>query len=489
MKLSMKMPWWVLCTCWLASSPACATAYFPDGEWRTSTPEAQGIDSSALRDILRDLDTRNQPIYSVLVIRNGYLVLESYRHPFRREIPVETFSVTKSVLSALVGIAIGEGYIKNVEQPMLSYFPDRAVANPDPRKARMRVADLLTMSSGFDWDRAVDPLRMTQTPDWVGYALDRPMSDNPGEKFNYAEAAPHLLSAIIQRSTGQTAAVYGESRLFAPLGMRVKWFPDPAGISRGGMGIMTRPLDLARLGYLYLNDGRWGQRQVLPPGWVKASTAPHVSTQREDPPNYGYLWWLPSFGGFTAVGSGGHYVYANPQKNLLVVITAGMDSADNLPLVKRLLGTVRQDAPLPERPTEQAALTQAAAMMEEPPLVAPALPARAAAISGQVFELVDEQSGRSESFSICFPAGKAEAELNCHDASIATPVGLDGRYRQGSRRQSRGRWISPDEFHIEHINRVNQHEEVRLRFDERRLYLTQVQTAGRRERRSATRPE
>ncbi|MFX1266241.1 MAG: serine hydrolase domain-containing protein, partial [Promethearchaeota archaeon] len=275
-------------------------------------------------------------IDSVLIVHNGYLVVEEYLDPAYNETTWhEIYSCTKSVISALVGVAIEEGLLTGVDQKVFSFFPNRTFANPDPRKDNITIEHLLTMTSGLEWHEldisysnpSNDFGLMYNSADWIQYVLDRPMDDDPGEVWNYNSGTTHVLSAILQNATGSSPEEYFEwisTRLGEPIGTGdVEWETDPEGILFGGSGIKATPRDLAKFGFLYLNNGSWDGEQVIPESWVSASSSGHVSTGGGA--QYGYQWWVyPEIGMYTALGYGGQHIMVVPEHDLVVVFTASI---------------------------------------------------------------------------------------------------------------------------------------------------------------------
>ena len=209
---------------------------------------------------------------SLLVVRHGHIVAEAYYAPFPAGMKHRINSSTKSVISSLIAIALKEGLLKSVDQPVLDFFPDRQFANVDERKKALTLRHLLDMTSGLQWDEPLsgypkDFLDMERSPDWVRFVLDRPMVRDPGASFEYNSGNTHILSAILSKVTGRSALDYARERLFGPLGITdVFWRGDPQGNSAGGAGLYLQPRDMARLGQLWLHDGVWEGQRLLPAG-------------------------------------------------------------------------------------------------------------------------------------------------------------------------------------------------------------------------------
>jgi CubicO group peptidase (beta-lactamase class C family) len=240
-------------------------------------------------------------IHSLMIIRNGDAVVDATFFPFAQGAVHNIASDTKSFMSTLIGIAIDQGYIKSVAQPVLDFFPDRTVANLDASKEAMTLEDLLTMRSGFKCTPQQMELtlqEMMASPDWVQFTLDLPMAAEPGTSYVYCSPNVHLLSAIIQETTGMSAEDFAREYLFGPLGFSdVIWKTDPQGINRGWGDLMLDPHDMAKLGYLFLNEGQWDGQQVLSSAWVEKATSP-LTRHNLAISDYGYLWWVDPAGAY-----------------------------------------------------------------------------------------------------------------------------------------------------------------------------------------------
>jgi len=338
--------------------------YWPTKGWRTASPESQGVDSKLLVKMLETIGERKIAIYSVLVIRNGYIVLDAYSYPYDSEDTLNIHSCTKSVSSALVGIAIDKGYIKGVSQPVLDFFPMRVAKNLDADKKAMTLKNLLTMTTGlecrdsalYNW-RGLRQLRTS--PDWVQFMIDLPMAEVPGTRFEYCNGASFLLSAILQEQTGMNALSFAKENLFAPLGISdVRWPSNPQGITVGYSDLFMRPHDMAKIGYLYLNDGLWDGKRIISSQWIKASTRKHIAATQF--PGYGYQWWIVSPGIYTALGHKGQFIIVAPEKNMVAVFISSLgpeDSYSPLGLISSyIIPAVKSPTPLPENPNGEKAL-------------------------------------------------------------------------------------------------------------------------------------
>lgn len=294
--------------------------YWPTTDWRESTPGEQGMDPEYF-DLLREhIDANLRHMRSVLVIRHGYLVFEEYY----RDVPndyQDVASVAKSITSALIGIALQEGHIQNLDQKLVDFYPEYITPSTDPQIKDITLEHLLIMTSGFEREPSYGE-------DWFESTFEESLSSPPGQAFHYNDAAAHLLSGIITRTTGVTALEFGEENLFQPLGIPTPpWETDPQGNNVGGDGLSLRPREMAKIGYLYLNQGFWDGRQLVPAEWIQA-TIQKLATPDFLDDGYGYLWWVTTVEGHAAYyagGFGGQFIYVVPDFDLVVVMTGNAD--------------------------------------------------------------------------------------------------------------------------------------------------------------------
>ena len=305
---------------------------YPTQGWQSSTPEEQGMRSQMLAEMMEHIKKNNFNIDSISIDRNGYIILDAYLGPFSKEQKHIIHSCTKSIMSALIGIAIDKGYIKNVDQPIMDFFPDKEFANMDDLKKSITLENLLMMASGLECRdsylyRWVGLFEMRSSPDWAQYVLDLPMAEPPGEKFEYCNGVSYLLSVIIQNTTKMKTLDFARKHLFEPLGITdVGWATNPQGIDVGYGEMWLKPHDMAKIGWLYLNKGRWGNKQIVPSAWVEVSTRGHINATLFD--HYGYQWWVDSAGFYMAVGYKGQFIFVVPEMDIVVVFTSDLQRHD-----------------------------------------------------------------------------------------------------------------------------------------------------------------
>ncbi|TLM99908.1 serine hydrolase, partial [bacterium] len=280
---------------------------------------------------------------SVLIIRHGHLIYERYFNPNYGVNSIHILhSVSKSFTSAIIGVAIDKGLI-SLDDKVVSFFPDRAIENLDSRKRAMTVEHLLTMTAGFQWDEwswsyddpRNDLNQMRSAPDPYKFLLDKPMAAQPGEQWAYNTGCTDLLTEILRRATGSNILDYGREYLFDPLDIDdVTWYKDDRGNYLGGSGLALTPRDMAKFGYLFLNNGTWNGEEVLNSNWVARSTSPHIRGTGIElglykGQGYGYLWWsLPEIGVYYAGGRHEQSIYVVQDLDLIVVMTGSVP--DNL---------------------------------------------------------------------------------------------------------------------------------------------------------------
>jgi len=330
-------------------------------EWARSTPAAEGMDPEPLRELDRQVRAGGfDNVDRLVVVRNGKLVMSeryprdyasisagfdmrphqfNYQHPDWHPFYMGTRlhslqSVTKSVTSALIGIAIDRGELPEVDALLLPLLSDYDTSGTDARLATATLEDLLTMRLGIEWheqDRPIGPenttLQLEFSDDWVEFTLAQPMDAEPGERFVYNSGASHLMSALLRTATGRTVDRYAEELLFGPLGITdYHWKREPAGLPDTEGGLYLEAEDLARFGQLYLDGGMWNGTRIVPEEWVAASVTRRVEDVDPENPDwnagYGYQWWRVDTDGeevWAGLGYGGQYLFILPEHRIVGV--------------------------------------------------------------------------------------------------------------------------------------------------------------------------
>ena len=474
-------------------------AYWPTGEFQTTTPEEQGMDSKKLVQIANfhnKAHTRNPDVSidSISINRNGFNVANFVFNPLYSKDQLHVIhSVTKSIMSALIGIAIEKGFIESVEVPFVSFFPEKQSAIKDDRMRTVRIKDLLSMQTGirsrdyaiYRWEGLFE---MQKSDDWVSYIMGLPLDADPGTRFDYSNMSSFLFSAILTESTGMDSLSFARKHLFTPLGIQdVKWEKSPQGYFIGYARMWMKPDDMAKIGLLYLQKGFWDGKQIIPESWVTESVTPHAfpknlvdvmdadgnkdkqltTTQwrganfvRPFCDGYGYQWWLDKDGSYSAMGVSGQYIMVVPQENLVVVITnASSRLGVYFPrkiLDRFILPAIKAVSPLPENSSALEALRHfeippAPDMIEIKEMDSHTV---SKTISGQQYSL-EENRWNYDNFSLIFEDDKQEAQFSFSergDEIISIAVGLDGSYlftdTSSGRYAARGTWTAENVFEL-----------------------------------------
>ena len=267
-------------------------------------------------------------LHSLLVARGGELLVERYFNGASARRTANIKSVSKSVLSALVGIALGQGHLTSVDQTIDEFFPEYLLAAEDPRKREITIEDLLTMRAGLESTSFRNYGAWVMSRNWVRHALTQPMRSAPGTTRRYSTGNTHLLSAILTKATGLSTWEYAQRHLAEPIGFSLaRWPTDPQGIYFGGNDMLFTPRQMLQFGLLYLNRGRIRDRQVVPAQWVDKSVITRTRSRRGGR-GYGYSWWVRYQGTrkiFYAWGYGGQFIFVVPDFDLVAVTTSSTD--------------------------------------------------------------------------------------------------------------------------------------------------------------------
>jgi CubicO group peptidase (beta-lactamase class C family) len=265
---------------------------------------------------------------SLLVSHRGSLVLERYYGGARASQLANIKSASKSIISALVGIAVSKGSIPSVDQTIADYFPELA-KDPEPKKRAITIEDLLTMRSGLESTSGREYGAWVQSKNWVRYVLAQPLIDEPGTRVEYSTGTSHLLSAILTKATKKSTWQFAQEELAKPLGFTLaQWPQDPQGIYFGGNDMLMTPRQMIRFGELYENDGRIGDRALIPKPWVEQTAVGRGRSRWGSDREYGLGWWIRDFGphkSFYAWGYGGQFIFVVPSLDLVVVTTSRTD--------------------------------------------------------------------------------------------------------------------------------------------------------------------
>jgi len=457
-----------------SSDPQAPAPTWPTKAWETSTAEEQGMDSAKLALLVEAVGSRKQD--SLMVIRHGKVVAEVYYAPYVAGVPHDLRSVTKSIISTLTAIELQNGLLDSVDHSVVELFSEKNILNADTdeRRKSIKVQNLLDMNSGIKWkERAYTPdetiMQMYGSPDRVQFVLNQPMSDAPGAKFYYNSGNPYVLSALINKKAGQNAFEFAKKELFAPLGITSAWWRpvDAQGITDGESGLFLTPQDMARVGYLYLHNGLWEDKQIIPASWVERARKGEI--EATGGLHYANLWWsVPEKGAFMALGRHSQMIIVLPKLDVVAVMTGSMPDGEYYSvfrLIDDISDAVKSSQPLQSDPVAQSLLAASIhkAATEGRPSAVTSAPELAKAISGKTYQLsynplhvkaiTLDFSGPDCIWKTTIDPGEPDQPLIVSEGH----VGLDGTFKNGPPAQSgpstataaKGRWLNNHTFEVE----------------------------------------
>jgi CubicO group peptidase (beta-lactamase class C family) len=429
------------CLALLATAGMAQEVAWPTGGWQVAAPETQGLDARALAALVDHGAQSN--LDSLLVARNGRLVLEAYYAPFGRDNLHTINSATKGVVAALVGIAVQQGLLPGGDALVADVYPPFAGDGSDARRRAVTVQHLLDMTSGIAWNEPLSgvpetAMQMGASPDWAKFVAARPMARAPGTGFDYNSGNSQLLLAIVAHRAGMNAEAFARQHLFEPLGIRDwRWTKDATGAPAGGFGLKLRPRDMAKIGLLFLQRGQWEGRQLVPRAWVEKVFQASVPMGDDPGPAFRYgdgFWTLPARKAYMAVGFHGQVIMVLPESGLVVVTTARWGVRFDA-LLDHVQAAVRSPSGVPADAAAAevlAASLRAAAVEPEQPASTIAAPASAAQVSGRTWKLGPNPLGMKE-FTLHLDGQQARLEqvnfVARHSAqtrSVVQPLRLDG---------------------------------------------------------------
>jgi len=422
-----------------------------------STPEAHGIPSRAVVAFVDAIEAQGLGLHSLMLLRHGQVVAEGWWQPYGPEYPHMLFSLSKSFTSTAVGLAVAQGLL-SVDDLVLSFFPGDAPAQVSEHLAAMRVRHLLSMSTGHAEDTTQ---YLFQQPDgnWARAFLAQPVEYAPGTHFLYNSGASYMLSAIVQRLTGQTLLEYLRPRLFEPLGIdSPTWDSCPRGINAGGWGLSIRTEDIARFGQLYLQKGLWHGRRLVPEAWVQEATSlqmPNGTNPESDwEQGYGYHFWRCRHGAYRGDGAFGQFCVVMPRQDAVLAMTGGLDDMQAvLNLVWAHLLPAMGPAPLAEDRAAQDALRRTLANLAIPLVQGEPTSSVAARVSGRWYTFAPNEQQLA---ALALDCSGATPVLLLHDAQGEHRIACgNGEWVRGTVRlvdgvprsvAASGAWTSEDTF-------------------------------------------
>ena len=371
-----------------------------------STPEAEGVSSKGIMEFLDAISTTKHEMHSIMILRHGKVIAEGWWNPYRADLKHTLYSLSKSFTSTAVGFAIAEKKI-TVNDKVISFFPSKLPASITPFLSDLKIKDLLSMSVGQDPD-PTGPVVVSN--DWIKSFFATPVLNKPGAVFLYNSAATYMLSAIVQKVTGEKIIDYLTPRLFKPLGIvGMDWETDPMGINTGGWGFRIKTEDIAKFAQLYLQKGKWNGQQILPEGWAEEATtfkidnAPYDTQAKKDSSDwkqgYCYQFWRSRHNSFRGDGAFGQYALVLPEEDVVIAITSEtMDMQGELNLVwKYLLPAMQVDSSVLNK-NDAAVLKKRLAQLKLPLPSKPDSTFKIISVSGKSFKL-DSNEKRIEKIS------------------------------------------------------------------------------------------
>ncbi|MFW5821730.1 MAG: serine hydrolase domain-containing protein [Bacteroidota bacterium] len=424
-----------------------------------STPEEQGISSTAILTFIEQSEKEIDAMHSFMILRHGNLISAGWWEPFDPETPHIMHSLSKSFTSSAVGLAIEEGLI-SLDDQVISFFPGETPENPSSNLKSMRIRDLITMNTGH----IKEPRSASIEDNWVKAFLNAEVELKPGTHFKYNSMATYMLSAIIQKVSGEKLVDYLNSRLFEPLEIEYpRWDTCPQGINTGGWGLYITTEDIAKLGQLYLQKGRWDEKQILSEEWVEMATSKQVSNgsnpHSDWEQGYGFQFWMSRHNAYRGDGAYGQFCLVLPEKDVVIAITSASSNMGRvMQLVWDILLPAMKDEPLPGNMTALKALEEKTGSLkirmpegeQRMPLVR--------SLSGSRF-LIDDRETGVKAISFDFRKGRESLFIEMDHGKERITIGSNIEekllknhlpYTEGIPGPvvSGGAWISPDTYRI-----------------------------------------
>ena len=330
-----------------------------------SIPEKEGVSSQGILHFVEAVEQSGDEWHSFVFLRHGKVIAEGWWNPYQSELKQTVYSISKTFTSTAIGFAVSE-HLLSVDDKVISFFPDMLPDTVSPYLAQMSVKNLLSMTAGQN----PEPIEISKGEDWVKHFLATPVVNEPGTKFLYNSMSSYMLSAIIQKVTGKRTFDYLYPRLFKPLAIKdADWEISPEGINTGGWGLRVHTEDMAKLGQLYLQKGKWNGRQILPESWIEEATTakiiqkPDITSEEREKDDwaqgYCYQIWRCRYNAFRADGAYGQFIIVMPDQDAVIAIQADLGNMQKeIQLVWDYLLPAIQDKPLPEDKAAEAALKQ-----------------------------------------------------------------------------------------------------------------------------------
>lgn len=379
---------------WLIVTSAMPAFAQSAGPFPKSTPEAQGVISDSILSFVNRVESEFDAVHSFMIIRNGYGLAEGWWAPYGQDTPHILHSLSKSFTSTAIGFAVQEDLL-SLNDLVVSFFPDKNIGKPARYWNQMRIRDLLTMNTGHAEERWPD----ATTEDWAQLFLESELDFLPGTHFKYNSMATYMLSAILQRATGENLVDYLDPRLFQPLDIpKPDWKTCPNGVNTGGWGLQVRTRDIASLGQFYLQKGAWQGVQLLDERWIEMATGKQVSNgsnpESDWAQGYGFQFWQCRHGAYRGDGACGQFCIVMPDQNAVIAITSGTpDMGRLLQVVWEVLLPGMRFEPLGPNPEQNAELSRRLDRLQLPLVKGNGNGATGASVAGQTFMMEANNAG------------------------------------------------------------------------------------------------
>jgi CubicO group peptidase (beta-lactamase class C family) len=427
-----------------------SNAYF-----QQSMPEAQGVSSRAILSFIEKAEQDIDAIHSYMIIRHGKMISQGWWDPYGAEVPHVLHSLSKSFTSTAIGFAHDEGLL-SLNDLVISFFPEETPAEPSWQLKAMRIRDLITMNTGH----IKEPRPAADDKDWVRVFLESKLELTPGTHFKYNSMATYMLSAILQKVSGESLFDFLEPRLFRPLGIKKPyWDSCPMGINTGGWGLRVRTEDIAKLGQLYLQKGRWEDNQLLSESWVDMATSKQVSNG-SNPDNdwnqgYGFQFWMCRHNCYRGDGAMGQFCIVMPEQDAVVAITSGAnDMGRVMQLVWDILLPAMKPAPLAPEEAAFSKLVQKNADLSLKPVAGEKTSPISAQVSRRRYRLEENAAG-IKSISLKLHKGEHRIMIEMEHGTESVTIGKQAHvknelhdhmpYTRESLKKiaASGAWVSP----------------------------------------------
>jgi CubicO group peptidase (beta-lactamase class C family) len=383
-----------------------------------STPEEQGVSAAIISTFLDSIAKSKHEFQSFMLVRHGKVIAEGWWNPYRPELKHTLYSLSKSFTATAVGFARAEGKLKLTDK-VISFFPDQLPASVSPYLQQLTIEDLLTMTVGQEPDPTFNTV---STNDWIKTFLALPIKYEPGSQFLYNSMATYMLSAIVQKTTGKKILDYLQPRLFKPLGITgIDWETDLHGVNTGGWGLRLKTEDIAKFGQLFLQEGKWNGKQILPRNWAAEASSAHIiqhpqySREKQDSSDweqgYAYQMWRCRHGAFRGDGAFGQYAIVLPDQDAVIAITSEtMDMQGELNLIWKILLPAFQNGSLSPNKTDDDALSKKLKSLSLPPKKE-SIEVKSSGLNGKPF-IIDSNSLDIQSITFEVTDNKYQVAIN-----------------------------------------------------------------------------